>query len=134
MEKSDIHKYSKVGKITEDVASIVNFKYTGDVYAAPGVIKHIKKRHARGHDSLSKKVIDNILPTIENVISEPDYIGNHPRKEGTSIEFVKKVDENLLVAVEADLNNNYIYVASLYPISESKLNNRINSGRLIEYK
>lgn len=129
--KSDMHKYSKVGKVTEDIASLVNFKYPGDVYIAPGAIKHIKKRHERGHDSLSKNVIDNILPTIEYIISDPDYVGSHPNKIGTSIEFVKKLDENILVAVDADLNSNYIYVASLYPISESKLNNRVSSGRLV---
>lgn len=132
VEKSDIHKYSKVGKVTEDIASLVNFKYPGDVYIAPGAIKHIKKRHAGGHDSLSKRVIENILPTIEEVISNPDYVGSHPNKIGTSIEFVKKLDENILVAVDADINSNYIYVASLYPISESKLNNRVSSGRLVQ--
>lgn len=134
MKKIDIHRYSKVGKITKDLSNKINFGYTGEIYASPGVIKHIKKRHKNGKNALSYKIINNILPTIEDIILAPDYIGTHPCKVGTSIEFVKKVDVNLLVAVEVDLDNNYIYVASLYPLSESKLNSRITSGRLIKYE
>lgn len=133
MKNIDLCEYNKVGKLSKDISNKLNFKYTGQVYASPGVIKHIKKRHKTGKNALSYYVYNNILPTIESVIMNPDYIGNHPDKIETSLEFVKKIDDNLLVALEVDLDNNYIYVASLYPISEAKLRNRIESGRLIKY-
>lgn len=133
MKKTDLSKYHKVGKISEEIADAVEFKFTGSVYAAPGVIKHIRKRHKKGKDALSPEVIDDILETIKRIIASPDYLGKHPKKIGTSIELIKKIDDNILVAIEVDLNNDYIYVSSLYPISESKIVNRLNNGRFIKY-
>ena len=45
--KRRLDAYYIVGQVTTDIASLANFKYTGTIYAAPGVIKHIKKRHKR---------------------------------------------------------------------------------------
>ncbi|KYH34257.1 hypothetical protein CLTEP_18320 [Clostridium tepidiprofundi DSM 19306] len=132
MEKVDLSRYHKVGIVTEELAKKADFDFTGVVYAAPGLIKHIKRRHERGKDALDHDIINNILSVIENIISSPDYIGKHPKKVGTSIEFVKKMGENLLVAVDVDLSNKYIYVSSLYPISEGKIKNRVNSGRFVK--
>ncbi|MEJ8553437.1 PBECR3 domain-containing polyvalent protein [Tepidibacter sp. Z1-5] len=62
-------------------------------------------------------------------MNEPEYIGTHPKKVDTSIEFIKKINDNILVATELDIKENYIYVASMYPIHQSKIDNRVNSGR-----
>ena len=133
MGKVDLSKYHKVGIVTKELAKKVDFNFTGVVYAAPGLIKHIKRRHERGKDALDHDIVKDIISVIEKIISSPDYIGKHPKKIGTSIEFVKKMGENLLVAVDVDLSNKYIYVSSLYPISEGKIKNRVNSGRFIKY-
>ena len=50
---------------------------------------------------------------------------------GGSLELVKKIDNILLLGLDVDLEDKYIYVATIYPITESKLNARIHSGRLI---
>lgn len=122
----DISSYEVVGEINKQIAEVAEFKYQGVVYMAPGVKKHIVKRHK---DDLKEDVLKDIPHYIKAVIKEPDYVGKHPKKTGESMEFVKKIEENLLVAIEVDLTDNYIYVASLYPITESKLLNRVNSGR-----
>lgn len=123
---SDVSKYIVVGFINEEISNLTNCNYTGEVYAAPGVLKHIKKRHKT---ELSESILDDILDTIKKVLKEPEYIGTHPKKAGTSIEFVKKIDDNILVATELDIKENYIYVASMYPIHQSKIDNRVHSGR-----
>ncbi|MEG1411747.1 MAG: PBECR2 nuclease fold domain-containing protein [Terrisporobacter sp.] len=122
----DLSKYEVVGFIDKDLANLTNCTYTDEIYAAPGVLKHIKKRHS---NELSEDVLLNIIDTIKSILQTPEYIGTHPKKIGTSIEFVKRIDENILVATELDIKDNYIYVASMYPINQSKIENRLHSGR-----
>ena len=124
--KEKLKNYAIVGEITTEIAKVVEFKYSGKVFMAPGVKKHIVKRHS---NELSNSVLQDIVGHIENIIANPEYAGSHPKKKGISMELVKMIGDNLLVAVEVDLTDEYIYVASLYPITESKLQNRINSGR-----
>ncbi|MEJ8555016.1 PBECR3 domain-containing polyvalent protein [Tepidibacter sp. Z1-5] len=124
---SDFSKYIVVGFIDETISTLANCNYIGQVYAAPGVIKHIKKRH---NHELNESILNDIIDTIKKVLNEPEYIGTHPKKIGTSIEFIKEIDNNILVATELDIKENYIYVASMYPIHQSKIDNRIHSGRL----
>lgn len=38
--------------------------------------------------------------------------------------------DNVMVCIKLDAKENYLYVASIFEITASKLNNRINSGRL----
>ncbi len=127
----DLSKYTVVGSIDKDIASLTNCTYTGNIYAAPGVLKHIKKRHSH---ELSEEVLSNIIEVIKSVLEFPEYLGIHPKKVGTSIEFVKKIDDNILVATELDIKDNYIYVASMYPVNQSKIDNRLHSGRLKKFR
>ncbi|GKZ02141.1 hypothetical protein ANS017_14430 [Paraclostridium bifermentans] len=122
----DLSKYEVVGFIDDDLSKLTNCPYKGQIYAAPGVLKHIKKRHS---SELSENILLNIIDIIKSIIKTPEYIGTHPKKIGSSIEFVKKVDENILVATELDIKDNYFYVASMYPINQSKIDNRVHSGR-----
>ncbi|WP_291637520.1 hypothetical protein [Clostridium sp.] len=125
----DLSKYMHVGTITGAIATIKNFKYPGEVYAAPGVIKHIKKNH---EDNLSKAILNNLLGTMKNILNNPDYVGCDPKKVGTSLELIKLIDDNILLALQFDINENYIYVASIYPVTESKIENRLYSNRIIK--
>ncbi|MGX9756886.1 PBECR3 domain-containing polyvalent protein [Clostridioides difficile] len=119
-----------VGIIDEELAELAGIKYTGKIYASSGVIKHIKKKH-RGQ--LSKNIFNDILETIKTVLKSPEYIGSHPKKPGKSVEFVKKLDDYILVATELDTKKGYLYVSSLYAIKEAKLESRISSGRVLQY-
>lgn len=95
----------------------------GPIYQSSGLQKHVKKH---------QKEKATIMSDIPTVIQQPDYIGCNP-KEPDSIELVKKFGENVMVCVKLDSKNGYLYVASVYTVSESKLNNRLNSGRLKKY-
>lgn len=92
----------------------------GTVYQSSGLVVHIRKKHP----SLLGNVLD-----ISKIISSPDYIG-HNTNEPDSVELVKVLGKNLQVCIKLDTKQNYLYVASLYDITEAKLNKRIASGRL----
>lgn len=92
-----------------------------DIVQSDGLIIHIQKRHP-GYESY--------LQQLSVIIRQPDYIGKNPR-EPDSIELVKILDENILVAVKLDKKNASLYVASLYPIKEGTLQHRLRNGRLI---
>lgn len=93
------------------------------IYQSSGLAVHVKKRHPDELDNISH---------IPNIVSDPDYIGKHP-KESDSIELVKRLDKNVMVCVKLDQREGYLYVASVFSISGSKLQNRLNSGRLKIY-
>lgn len=118
--------YDKVGDISEHIAVLGEFDYEGEVYISPGAKRHILNKHK---EALGEYITEDLIASIEQIIKEPEYVGRHPNKQGTSIELVKKIGKNILVAIEVDLKENYIYVASMYPITQGKLENRINSGR-----
>ena len=124
--------YRKVGRINASLAGKLGFSFDGSVYASPGVLSHIRKHHGR---QLTRMVKDNLIKVIESIIDEPDYIGVD-RKRGSkgALELIKKVDTTLLLGLEVDLDEEYIYVSTLYPITKSKIDNRIYSGRIIRYK
>lgn len=123
----DINSYSIVGVLQEKVNSILNITLpTDNIYMAPGLIKHVKKKH---NDCL--KYLDDIT----DIITNPDYIGVNP-SEPNSVEVVKIYDEIILVSVNLSMGTEqqYLFVSSLYHISDGKLQNRINNGRLKKFE
>ena len=129
--KREYKAYKKVGKIKISISELLEPDLPRTVYASPGVINHIKKRHGR---QFTKKMKDNIIDIIERVIRESEYVGlDYRRGNGGSIELIKKVDNViLLLGLEIDLEEQYIFVATMYPITLSKMNARIYRGRLIK--
>ena len=124
--------YKKIGQINTSLAEQLGFSFDGSVYASPGVINHIRKRHGK---QLTKRVKSNLLEVMEIIIQEPDYIGVDKRR-GTvgALEFIKKIDNTLLLGLEVDLEQKYIYVSTMYPITKGKINNRVFSGRLLRFE
>lgn len=96
----------------------------GPIYQSPGVSVHVQGHHPNCVKYLSH---------LSEIISAPDYIG-HNQKEPDSIELVKNLGENILVAVKLDKKDGYLYVASLYDISQGKIDRRLSSGRLKKFK
>lgn len=129
--KREYKAYKKVGKIKISISELLELDLSRNVYASPGVISHIKKRHGR---QFTKKMKDNIIDIIENVIKNPEYVGlDYRRGKSGSLELIKKIDNIiLLLGLEIDLEDEYIYVATMYPITLSKLNSRIYRGRLMK--
>ena len=95
----------------------------GPIYQSHGLAIHVKNHHP-GEES--------VLDHIEEVIEQPDYVGKHPKEEN-SVELVKQIDGNIMVCIKLDVRNGYLFVASMFKISNGKLNNRIHSGRLKPY-
>ena len=94
---------------------------TTKVYRSSGLDKHILKRHPECIEYLS------IIPAI---IRTPDYIGRNPNESDPSFELVKIFDNNIQIGIKLDKKDNYLYVATLHTITDSKLEHRIKSGRL----
>ncbi|MBD7910389.1 PBECR2 nuclease fold domain-containing protein [Clostridium cibarium] len=123
--------YKKVGRINTSLAERLGFAFDGSVYASPGVINHIKKRHGK---QLTKRVKENLLQIMEGIIENPDYIGVDERRgSGGALELIKKIDNTILLGLEVDLEEKYIYVSTMYPITKGKVNNRIYSGRIVKF-
>ncbi|MCM1298108.1 MAG: PBECR2 nuclease fold domain-containing protein [Firmicutes bacterium] len=88
-----------------------------------GLKVHIQKRHP---DCLQ------YLDYISDIIENPDYIGINP-SEPNSIELIKRFDLDIQIAIKLNADNDYYYVASLYNISPSKIQNRLKNGRIKKF-
>ena len=124
--------YKRVGYLRQKVANELGIEFTGAIYASPGVLKHIMKRHGK---QLDRKTKASILDWMKKILEDPDYIGIYKNSEGqTAVEFIKRVYTNLLLGVEVDEEREYIYVTTMYPITDKKIENRVYSGKLINIK
>ena len=124
--------YKRVGYLRQKIANELGIEFTGVIYASPGVLKHIMKRHGK---QLDRKTKASILDWMKKILDDPDYIGIYKSGEGqTAVEFIKRVYTNLLLGVEVDEEKEYIYVTTMYPITDKKIENRVYSGKLINIK
>lgn len=114
---------SEIGIFLKKYNQILNTNFPIlPIYKSEGLKIHVQKKHSN-----CLKYIEHISEILVN----PDYIGS---KDEHSVELIKKFDDNILLALNLDIKNQYFYVASLYNITESKINNRLNSGHLKKYK
>ena len=105
--------------------SYLPWKITHEIiYQSPGLAKHILKRHPECLKYM------NMIPSI---ISSPEYIGVNPNEGGTSFELVKVLSENVQIGIKLDARADYMYVATLHTITESKLKHGIFNGRLKKF-
>ena len=117
----DFNQMIKVGEYLPEFNLVTQSNLPcGPIYQSKGLRVHIEKRHP---DCLA------YLPHISEMLEFPDYIGKNP-KEPNSIEIVKHYDASIMVAIKLDLKNDYLFIASLYAISDGKLKKHLNSGRL----
>ena len=125
------YPYKRVGYLKERMAEDLGVKFTGTIYASQGVIKHIKKKPGK---QLGKKITDNIFEYMRKIIEKPDYIGVYKLTDnGAYIEFIKKSDTNILIGIDINEENDYISVATMYPITDGKIDSRLYSGKLIAW-
>lgn len=113
-----------IGTVTDKVKKILGIKATASniLIASDGLRKHLIKRH---HEIALKHFED-----IAKIIDNPDYVGINPREKGTSLEYVKKIEDNMLVAIKLAKSEDYFYVASMYEITEAKKQRNIKNNRL----
>lgn len=115
------HNLTHVGKFTPKLNEILGSDIPClNIYCSSGFTEHVGKRHP---------ACLKLIKDIPDIIKSPDYIGQGSR-DPDSVEFVKRMRGNVLVAVKLDRDNNYLYVASMYYITDSKVERRLLSGRL----
>ena len=120
--------YKRVGYFRNNMAKDIGVKFTGTIYASPGVIKHIKNKHGK---HLGRKIVGNLIEYMKEIINDPDYIGVYRlTKNGVHIELIKKSKVNILIGIDINSERDYIYVSTMYPITDGKINNRLYSGKL----
>ena len=72
---------------------------------------------------------------MRDIIEKPDYIGVYTNKRGqTAVQIIKRMYRSILVGIEIDREKKYIYVATMYPISEEKINSKLKSRKLIDIR
>lgn len=111
-------------KISSEIKEIFKVEIVNDriIYSRDGLYKHILKRN---HNDVIK-YFDN----LENIVNNPDYVGMSSRNNFPSFEYVKCYEDNVLVAIRLNNKKGFFYIASMYIITDSKLESRIRSGRL----
>lgn len=116
------NKIQVVGKLRQEIIDLLGITLVaGDILMYPGAIKHIQRKRP---DDFNK-----YFQRIPEIISEPDYVGVHPT-EHDSVEFVKVIDNDVLVAVKFSPEG-YLYLSSMYALTPVKVPKRLKSGRLI---
>lgn len=113
-------------RVTKNIKQKLNIKTDVEkIIISNGLKSHMLKSK---HDKAVKYISE-----IENIITNPDYIGVNPREKGTSLEYLKVFDDNILLAVKLDIKRNYFYTASMYEVTEAKLKSMLRSGRIKKY-
>ena len=121
------NKLLKVGKYNLVFNDILGINISDfDIYRSKGLPAHMLKRH---HEKCLK-----YIDYIPDIIKEPDYIGINPNEtEVQSIELIKRYRAPVLLGIKLDKDNDYLYVSTMYDISESKIQMRLFSGRFKEF-
>lgn len=116
---------TKVGELNPELSEILGYNINKrDVYISTGLKAHMIKRK---HFKCLK-----YLESMSDIINNPDYIGINPNEKSDSIELVKRYDDNVLVGIKIDPYKDYLYIATMHDIQDSKLSRRVHSGRLKE--
>lgn len=119
------NKLTIIGKYNEKFNTYLPYNIKSiNIYQSNGLEKHISKRHP---DCLK------YIELIPQILVDPDYIGVNPNEKNISFELVKCISENVQIGIKLDTKDNYLYVATLHTITDSKLKHGIQNGRLKKF-
>lgn len=127
MDRLDLNNITQssyhIGILTLEVIEILglNLKET-KILIGQDKVKYTEKHK---HKFSSYNEYRRHIELTPEIIANPDYVALHPT--GKSIEYIKRVDEVMLVAVRVKPHGN-LWVKSIFPISEAKLNVYLKSG------
>lgn len=88
--------------------------------------ENLKKHMLKSRHQNMVKYISN----VSDILNNPDYVGQNRHIKTDSFEVIKVLDDNVLVAVKLDKKNDYFFVASVYDVTDSKLNHMKKNGRI----
>lgn len=117
-------KHRFIAEITDEIIDLLGISPSSrDICVHDeGLKKHLIKRH---HDDVLPH-----LPLLESILTTPDYVGVNPREKVESLEYIKRLDHNILVAIKLHKSGDFFYIPSMYTVSERKIGQRLYSGRL----
>lgn len=115
----------KVGELSQDIINILNLKEKPrNIKFAYDRIAHCEKHKI---DFKDEKSYYKSIKAIPQIIKKPEYVGFNIKNN--SIEYIKRLDDLTLVAVRLKSSGD-LFLRSIYPISEVKLNNGIASNEI----
>ena len=136
MEELNIHKLSKgksrnikIGELSKDVINILKLDLNPqniNIWSTR-IQEHCEKHK---DDYSSPSAYNQAVKSIPLILKEPDYVGLH--KNG-NIQYVKRLDDISLVGIQILKGSGHLLFRTIFPISETKLNNSIKSGKLIPF-
>lgn len=85
-------------------------------------LDHIEKHK---NDFCDSETFDKYVEMIPEIINKPDVIGI--RDKDSSIQFIKEMDDNVLVAVRLNTKGNLSF-RTMYPITDSQKETYIRKG------
>ncbi len=119
------NNYRVIGKLSEEV--IVKYKlqeFAGKIvviYSDIYIYDHVEKHR---NEFVSEKSYQKALAEIDSIIKNPDGVNVDYKK--SRIEFVKKLDDNVLVAVRIS-DKKTMKVKLMYPISKEKYQKKLKT-------
>ncbi|OKL36883.1 hypothetical protein [Domibacillus mangrovi] len=126
-----INPYSKesqlVGIVPKAICDYYSIKCSSyEVYMAPGMVKHLKKR--KHWDDFLKYYQD-----IPRSIANPDYAGQNP-KELNTVELYKVMKDRVLIAIKMNPETG-LFLGSFYILDngEKKIEGRLRTGRIYPF-
>lgn len=127
MGKGKIKKI--VGRISSEVIErykLYDYRNT-EIVQALDLYVHIAK-HAEEFESVDS--YNHAVASIPEIISDPTFV--YYDQYRNSLLYFKKIDENVCLVVKLNLRKNKdTYVATLYPISENKIQKYIEQSYII---
>lgn len=136
MKELNIHKLSKgksknikIGELSKDVIDILELDLNPqniNIWSTR-IQEHCEKHK---DDYSSPSAYNQAVKSIPLILKEPDYVGLH--KNG-NIQYVKRLDDISLVGIQILKGSGHLLFRTIFPISETKLNNSIKSGKLIPF-
>lgn len=136
MKVLDINKLSKgksknikIGELSKEVIDILNLDLNPqniNIWSTR-IQEHCEKHK---QDYSSPTAYNQAVKSIPLILKEPDYVGLH--KNG-NIQYVKKLDDISLVGIQILKGSGNLLFRTIFPISETKLNSAIKSGKLIRF-
>lgn len=128
VEKFDLDNINKntyhIGNLNKKVIELLNLHIQENTKIIIGQDK-IKYTEKHKHKFSSYDEYKKHIEMTPEIINSPDYVALHPN--GESIEFIKIIDEIILVAVRVRQHGN-LWVKSVFPITQAKLDIYIKSG------
>lgn len=122
-------KNIKIGELNNEVITTLNLdlKPQNINIWSTRIQEHCEKHKSEYSSPSSYNQAVNSIPLI---LKEPDYVGLH--KNG-NIQYVKRLDDISLVGIQILRGSGHLLFRTIFPISETKLNNSIKSGKLIPF-